>query len=325
MPTFKNQVEKKEIQMTLKAKIPEAKSKRLKMFIYGQAGVGKTVAALNFPNAYIIDTEKGTDNYSKSIIKNNSSVLQTLNPDEVKEELRELLTTKHQFKTLIIDPITQIYNATQDKWSMIFEKHAKNDKDKEVQDFGMRYWGKVKGNFKSLQRAMIALDMNVIVTAHQKDVYGGNFSKVGVTFDSMKGDDYLFDLVFRIDLRGDKRVAVKVKERAEVGEAKFPNEFEWSYANFCKYYGKDIIEKQSEPVVMATKEQVTTIENLVKVVNIDEATIEKWFAKADISEWEDMTGMQINKCIEFVQKKLDSLNKPKETQKKGKVKDEGKN
>jgi GTPase SAR1 family protein len=303
----------------LKAKKPEMKEKRLKMFVYGPAGVGKTMGAIQFPNSYIIDTERGTDFYANTIARANSVVLQTLNPDDVKEELRALLTEKHAYKTLIIDPITQIYNATQEKWTRIFEKYAKSDKDGEVQDFGMRYWGKVKGDFKSIQRLMLALDMNVIVTSHQKDVYGTGFNKLGVTFDSMKGDDYFFDLVFQVERKNGALIAKTIKERAELGKNRFPADFEWSYDNFCKFYGKEIIEKTTTPVEMATNEQIEAIKKLIEVVKIDDETINKWMVKADVSDWQEMTGEQISKCIDFVQKKLDSL-KNSEPQKKEKVK-----
>ncbi len=290
--------------MALKATKPEAKEKRLKMFVYGQAGIGKTMAAIMFPNSYIIDTERGTDDYPNVINGSKSVVFKSVNPDDIKEEIRELLTTKHEYRTLIIDPITQVYNAVQEKWTKIFEKHAKNEKDAEVQDFGMRYWSKVKSEFKAIQRLILALDMNVIITAHQKDVYGAGFSKVGVTFDSMKGDDYLFDLIFRIDKRGEKRVAITEKERAEIGKQKFPAEFEWSYENFLKYYGKEIIERKAEAIPMATKEDVLRLNNLIEVVKLDEETINKWFTKANADTFDEFTKEQIDKCIEFVEKKL---------------------
>ncbi len=293
--------------MALKAKAPEAKEKRLKMFVYGAAGVGKTTGVIQFPSAYIIDTERGTDFYSESINKAKSVVLQTLNVDEVKEELKILATDKHSYKTLIIDPITQIYNNTQEKWTRVFEKYTKSEKDADVQDFGMRYWGKVKGDFKGLQRLMLALDMNIIVTSHQKDVYGTGFSKIGVTFDSMKGDDYLFDLVFRVERKNGSLIAYKVKERAELGKEKFPAEFEWSYDNFCKFYGKQIIEKESIPVVMATKEQVAKVNNLIEVVRIDDEKVNGWFTKADVDDFSEMTGEQIQKVIEFLEKKVEGL------------------
>jgi Cdc6-like AAA superfamily ATPase len=298
--------------MALRATKPEVKEKRLKMFVYGPAGVGKTVAALQFPQSYVLDCEKGTDFYSEMITRNKSVRLQTLNPDEIREEIKALLTEKHQYRTLIIDPITQVYNAVQEKWNRIFEKYSKTEKDKEVQDFGMRYWGKVKSEFKGLQRMMIALDMNCIITSHQKDVYGGNFNKVGVTFDSMRGDDYLFDLVFRIEKRGEQRIAITEKERAEPGCQKFPPEFEWSYDNFLKFYGKNIIEKEAVPVAMAAKEQVAKITKLIDIVKIDESDINKWFNKASVNDWEEMTSEQIEKCIKFVSKKLAELNEKEE-------------
>jgi len=293
--------------MALKAKKPEVKEKRLKMLVFGPAGVGKTMGAIQFPQSYIIDTEKGTDFYAGTISKNKSVVLQTLNPDEIKEEFRELLTTKHPYKTLIIDPITQVYNSVQEKWTRVFEKYAKSEKEEEMQDFGMRYWGKVKGDFKGLQRSMLTLDMNVIVTSHQKDVYGNGFSKIGVTFDSMKGDDYLFDLVFQVERRNGDLIARTIKERADLGKSRFPKEFVWSYENFCKYYGKEIIEKETTPVIMATEEQIQRVNKLIAIVKVDNDTVNKWFLKADVDSFEEMSGEQIQKVIEFLEKKVEPL------------------
>ena len=293
----------------LRGKKPDARKKRLKMFVYGPAGVGKTTGVCQFPNAYIVDTERGTENYAETISKSGSVVFQSLNPDEIKEELHVLLTEKHGFKTLVIDPITQVYNSTQEKWNRIFEKYAKNDKNAEVQDFGMRYWGKVKGDFKGLQRLMLQLDMNVIVTSHQKDVYGTAFSKIGVTFDSMRGDDYFFDLVFQVERKNGNLIAHVVKERAEIGKQKFPAEFEWSYDNFCKFYGKDIIEKQSEPVAMATKDQVTRINKLIEIVKVEETEITKAFTKADVDDWSEMTSDNIQKFIDYLEKKVSEVTK----------------
>lgn len=288
----------------LSAKTPELKEKRLKMFVFGPAGIGKTIAALQFPNAYIIDSEKGTDFYEQLIVEKNSVVFQSNNVDDIRAEIKSLLTTRHNHQTLIIDPITQIYNSVQDKWTRIFEKYADTEKAKETGDFGMRYWGKVKSEFKSLQRMLMQLDMNVIITAHQKDVYGAGFSKIGVTFDSMKGEDYFYDLVFRLSQKGTDRIAETIKERALPGKHKFPTEFVWSYENFLKFYGPEIIQRAAEPVKLATDDQVERIKKLVDTVKVEDSEIEKWFNKADVAEWSEMTQDQIQKCIDFVESKL---------------------
>lgn len=290
--------------MALRGKKPEVKQKRLKMFVYGPSGVGKTTAAIQFPNSYIIDTEKGTDFYAETINNQGSAVFQTSVFDDAANEVKELMTTRHHYRTIIIDPITQLYNSCQEKWTRVFEKHAKNDKEAEVQDFGMRYWGRVKSDFKAFQRMLLAIDTNIIILSHQKDQYGPGMTKTGVTFDSMKGEDYLYDLLFRLENRGGKRIAVTVKERAEIGKNKFPPEFEWSYANFCKFYGSEIIEKESTPIALATPEQVFRIKKLLEVVKIEDSAIGDWFSKADVSDWSEMTADQIGKCISFIEEKL---------------------
>ena len=291
--------------MALKGSKPLLADKRLKMFVFGPAGVGKTTAAIMFPQTYIIDCEKGTENYTSSIIKSKSVVFKSNNPDEIKQELKSLLTEKHEFKTVLLDPITQIYNAIQEKWTRIFEKHAKTEKEAEVQDFGMRYWAKVKGDYKSIIRMLLSLDMNVICTSHQKDIYGNGMTKIGVGPDSMRGDDYAFDLVFQLENINGKRMAKTIKERSEIGKNKFPESFEWSYANFSKFYGAEVLQRDSVPVLLASPDQVSEIKRLLDVVKIDSEEINKWFTKADVDSFDEMTSDQISKCIDYVSKKLE--------------------
>lgn len=290
--------------MPLKAQKPEAVQKRLKLFVYGPAGIGKTTAAIQFPNAVIIDMERGAQNYTKTIAKAKSVILDTTSPDEVKSELKALLTEKHPYTTLIIDPITSLYNGVQDKWNRIFEKYSTSEKQAELQDFGMRYWGRVKSEYKSIQRILMALDMNVIITSHQKDIYGTGMQKIGVGPDSMKGDAYFFDYVFQLDMINGKRMARTIKERAEIGESKFPETFEWSYPNFEKFYGGEVLKRSAAPVVMATPEQVAEIKRLLEVVKIDQEEVSKWFTRADVDSFDEMTGDTIAKCIAFVSKKI---------------------
>lgn len=290
--------------MALRAKAPEAKQKRLKMFVFGPAGVGKTTAAIMFPKSVIIDTEKGTDFYAETINKMDSVVFQTSVFDEAVKEVKELLTTKHDYRTIIIDPITQLYNSCQEKYTRIFEKHAKTEKEAETQDFGMRYWGRVKSDFKAFQRMLLAIDTNIIILSHQKDQYGEGMKKIGVTFDSMKGEDYLYDLVFRLENKGGKRMAVTVKERAEIGKNKFPAEFEWSYEAFCKYYGAEIIQKEAVPIQLATEEQIARIKQLLAFVKIEQTEIDTWFSKADVEDWHEMTEEVLGKIIAHIEKKL---------------------
>lgn len=289
----------------LKAKKPEVKEKRLKLFLFGPPGSRKTTSALQFPKSVLIDMERGSEQYTKTINKAGSVVLETTNPDEVMAEIKSLLTEKHEYRTLIIDPVTIYYQALQDKWSRIFEHHAKTEKEKELQDFGMRYWGRVKGEYKSFLRTLMQLDMNLVLTSHQKDIYGPNMQKVGIGPDSMKGDSYVFDYMFRLNVVGDKSIAITEKQRSEPLEPqKFPAEFEWSYKNFLKFYGSEIIERESVPVAMATTEQVAEITRLLEVVKVNDEDITKLFTKHDVEEWGELTGEVIQKYIDTLKKKI---------------------
>ncbi len=289
----------------MRAKKPEIKEKRLKLFLFGAPGSRKTTSALQFPKSVLIDMERGSEEYAKTINKAGSIVLKTNDPDEVLAQIKELLTEKHDYRTLIIDPVTIYYQALQDKWSRIFEQYAKTDKEKVTQDFGMRYWGRVKGEYKSFLRMLMQLDMNLIMTSHQKDIYGPNMQKVGIGPDSMKGDSYVFDYVFRLNVAEDKAYAITEKQRSEPLEPqKFPPEFEWSYTNFLKFYGSEVIERETVPVAMATPEQVAEITHLLDIVKVNDEDITKLFTKHDVDEWGELTGEVIQKYIDTLKKKI---------------------
>lgn len=291
--------------MPPKAKPPEAKNKRVKMMVFSSPGLGKTTAAINWPKAVIIDMEHGTDNYSDTIIKQGSIVLHTTNPDEVRDEIKTLLTEKHDYRTVVIDPVTILYQAIQEKWTRIFSKYADTEKATELQDFGFRYWAKVKSDYKSIMRMLLACDLNVILTAHQKDVYGEGMKKVGFGSDSMKGDEHIFDYVFQLvmDSKG-RRTAITKKERAEIGKAKFPQEFEWSYANFLIYYGKEALEREATPVPLASPDQVDEVKRLLSIVKVESDWEADVLTKADVDTWQEMTAEKIGKVLDFLNKKL---------------------
>lgn len=298
--------------MPLKAQKPEIKEKRLKMFLFGPPGSRKTTSAIQFPNSVLIDMEKGSENYAKSIEKSGSVVLQTTSPDEVIEEIKSLLTEKHEYKTLILDPVTIFYESTQEKWTRIFEKYTDNEKNKQLQDFGMRYWGRVKSNYKAMLRMLLQLDMNIIMTAHQKDIYGGSMNKIGVGPDSMKGDNYFFDNVFQLNVADNKAIANTIKQRSEpLYPPRFPDSFEWSYENFCNFYGKEILEKESTPTTMASVDQVVRVKQLIESIKVPDSQIEKWMTAFDIDEWDEATADQIQKCIELMEKKILELSTKK--------------
>jgi hypothetical protein len=277
----------------LRAKPPEAVEKRLKLFMFGPAGVGKTTAAIQFPNSYIIDCEKGVENYSKLVTASGSAVFQSNDMYEVIAEVKSLLTERHGYRTLVIDPITTAYNDLLEKCE-----------HKVGIDFG-RHYGEANKVMRRMANLIMQLDMNVVVTAHAKAEYGDNLKKLGYTFDGWKQLDYWFDLVVELGKKGKKRVARVAKTRIE----SFPDEevFEWSYAAIKERYSVDVLEKESTVLPLATLDQIQEVKSLLNIVRLPEGTIDKWFAKAGVDLWEDMPAETIDKCITYVKGRLPSL------------------
>ena len=278
--------------MALKAKKPSAIESRLKAMFYGNAGVGKTYAAIQFPKPYIIDTEGSTDKpqYVRAIEKSGGAVLFTVDFDEMINEVRELLTTKHDYKTLIIDSLTISYND-------LLEKAER----KVGTEFG-RHYGEANKRMKQLLNLLFRLDMNVIITTHSKNEYGQNLSILRQTFDCYKKLDYLFDLVFEVQKRGTHRVALVQKSRIEA----FPDgdTFPWSYEEVASRYGRAVLERDALPQELATPEQVKEILRLVELLKVSEETCQKWLDKANSDSWQEMQKDSIQKCIDFLESKI---------------------
>lgn len=298
--------------MALKAKTPELKDKRLKMMLYGPAGVGKTTAAISFPYSYVIDMERGCDQYAATLKASHSVLLQTTSPDEVKADIKSLLTEKHPYKTLVIDPVTILYGALQEKWTRLFEQYEKKPNVSDLQDFGPRYWSRVKAEYKGIMRMLMNLDMNLILISHQKDRWSdadGKLKVVGVTIDSMRGDDYIFDYIFYLKKdTGGQRMAMTEKERAEIGKAKFPASFAWDYKNFVSFYGKEELEREATPMPMATAEQVIQVKDLLSRVKVEDTFEADCLNKADVDDWSEMPSDKIGKVIDLLTKKLGGKN-----------------
>ncbi len=277
--------------MALRGKKPETIQKRLKALFYGTAGVGKTTAAIQFPKPYLIDTERGAENnqYVKILEKNGGAIFQTSDFADTVQEIKILLTAKHDYKTLIIDPLTTLYNDLLDQAA---RKHGT--------EFG-RHYNEANRAMKHLLNLLLRLDMNVIITAHAKNEYGDNLAVLGQTFDCYKKLDYLFDLVFEIQKRGNNRVGIIKKTRME----SFPDgeQFPFSYDTIAQKYGNEELERQSVAQILATPTQIDELNHLINLLKVPEDIWQKWLDKAQSDSWEEMPSESIQKCIDFLNNK----------------------
>ena len=280
--------------MALRAKKPTNKTKRLKLFMYGDAGVGKTTAGLQLPMPYIIDAERGTENYHKKINKVGGAVFNTTDILEVIEEVRKLSTEEHGFKTLVIDPITPLYFDLIDKCEL------------EVgSEFG-RHYGEANKYMKRLINLIMRLDMNVVVTAHAKVVYGDDMKKLGITFDGWKKLDYIFDLVLELRKQTPtKRYAKVVKTRIE----SFPDgeTFEWNYDSLTERFSQVELERDVDVITTATAAQVKEIETLSEKLVDGSDAVTGFLRRAGVQQLLDLTEEQAQKVIDYFIKSLEPV------------------
>lgn len=271
---------------------PKKVEKRLKALFFGGAGVGKTTAAIHFPKPYMIDTEKGcvNDSYIEILDENGGAIFQTSDFDELINEVKALLTNKHEYKTLIIDPLTTVYNDLLEKAAL-----------KVGTEFG-RHYGEANKQMKHLCNLLLRLDMNVIITSHAKNEYGANLSVLGETYDCYKKLDYLFDLVFHIQKRGEERVGIVKKTR--ISTFKDNESFSFSYDEISNRYDKKMLEKESEIEELASEEQVQELTKLIELLKVDDEVVLKWLKKADSANFSEMNSSAIEKCIDFLKSKL---------------------
>ena len=262
--------------------------KRLKVFLWGDSGAGKTTLSLQFPNPAVIDLEGGADLYGDSF---DFDVLRVTTADEAMRSVQWLLQNEHPYRTLTIDPITVYWDALQKKWSNVFLRRNKGSKGYKYDfyDLQPRDWMTIKAEFKSFVRKLIALDVNVIVTARQKVQYAdGAFMKaIGETFDGEKSLPYLFDIVLRLyrDEKS-KHMAKVLKDRT----GKLPSgEFEVTYAHFEKTYG-DILTREAKPIRCATEEQKQRIREFIACFQLSPDQVSGRLAAYGAENLDDLSG-----------------------------------
>lgn len=278
--------------MVLKAKKPVVSNSRLKMFVYGNPKVGKTTLSLQFPKPYIIDTEGTTDKkkYVDLIYKSDGDVLVTQDFDELLSQVKDLLTLKHDYKTLVIDSLTILYDDVLHKSAL-----------KNGTDFN-RHYNEANKRMKHLINLLLRLDMNVIITSHSKNEYGSNMSVIGKTFDCYKKLDYIFDFIIEIQKIGKERVAIVKGTRLE--EFKEDEVFPCSYEQFSKRYSIESLERESISEKLATDYQVNEINRLINLLHIPTESVQKWLDKNNAESFSEMTEDAIQKCIEHCKGKI---------------------
>lgn len=285
----------------LKAVDPKnAEPTKPKIMIFGKAGVGKTWTSLDFPRVYYVDVEGGAsrDHYTDKL---KASGGMYFGPEQgsqdfasVIEEVKTLATEDHPYKTLVLDSGSALFDiAKQAAAEAGGDEYGRDKKEANKPARKLMSW---------LRR----IDMNVIIIAHQIPEWGidskGDRSQIGNTFDAWNKLDYDLDLALQINKAGPRRFAKITKSRL----LEFPEgqTFDWSYEEFAKRYGKEVIEGESKAIVLVTAEQLFEYHTLMELWKVPEGQEEKWLKAAKVSSMEEIDSEKMASIIAYIKKQL---------------------
>lgn len=283
--------------------------KKPKVLIYGPPGVGKTWVALDFPGVYYFDHEGGADlDHYRTKLRNSGGVYfgpdqGSLDFDTVIGQVQALATERHSHKTMVFDSTTKLFNASiSEESDRITSKGFKDE-------FGASKKPVVR-QMARLVRWVNAADMNAVFICHQRELWGkddkGQREAIGWTFDGWEKLEYELHLILRISKIGQGEGS---KRFAHIGKSRltgFPEgqRFDWSYADFAERYGRDVIERETKQLVLATDEQVIEVNRLLETVKVSDDFTEKCFKKAGVDDWPEMDTDSIGKVVEMLKAKL---------------------
>lgn len=278
--------------MALRFKKPEIKQQRLKAMFYGDMGTGKSSCACQFPNTAYIDTEDTTSKkrYAQMITESGGQVLQTGDFDEIIAQVKELMSTKHDFKTLVIDSLTIPYD------NLIIECERKVGSE-----FG-RHVTAANQKMKQLVNLLLRIDMNVLITCQAKKEYAGNMAVVGQTYSCYNRLGYMFDLVFETQIRGKDFIAVTKKSRID----SFPmhESFAFNYGEVIKRYGAESLEKEVVTQKLADKKDINEVLRLIDLFKVPEETYAKWLEKHNAETFDELSEDVVKKIISHLHDKF---------------------
>lgn len=287
----------------LMAKKPVFEQTRFKCLLYGDKGSGKTHFCCSLPSPYYISSEniKGYKHFMDMLVKNNGDYVFLTELQEIIDQVICLLSQKHDYKTLVIDSISVPVGWLS---NMEVERLTKKSPNTEGTEFGANV-SKGKRMLFKLGILLDRLDMNVIVTSHQRIKYRDG-KEIGDSYDIDDKLAYLLGSTFKItSLPGDKRLLYVEKSRYEQLK-QFSNIDFKGYETLTSLFGEDIFVKESIQEVLATKEQCLELKRLINLLQIAEETVQKWCISAKSNNIQEMSSTSIQKCIDHLNKKMAS-------------------
>lgn len=282
--------------MSLKAIKPKIiKPSKPKVMITGVPGVGKSFFATKFPSPYYMDHEEGAtrEQFQNNLEKSNGVYFSKNDGAEdirnVIEEIKSLAITKHNYKTLVLDT-----------WSKLYEIELANQEMRVGNNYGIH-----KAETNKFARQVVLwckrLDMAVLFLCHSKEKWSGtgnDRSIVGTTFEGYDKMDKDLDLWLEMFKSGKERFLKVRKSRID----KFPEDMiiKAEYLDFANLYGKEIIESEPVKIELATAEQIELINDLVNKCGISQDQQTEWLKKVEADKFSEAPKESLQRLIDYL-------------------------
>lgn len=185
-------------------KIKRDSASQIKLWIYGEPTIGKTIFANKFPDAIFLNTD-GNIKYIDSPVVPIVS-LPGKEPWEVFiDNVQELVTTEHTYKTVVVDLLEDVFQYCR----AFYTKKLKIEHETDL-GYGKGY-DIIRNAFLIVLRTLVNSGLNVILVSHEKVVtYKDRIGRELTRFQPSLSESVANKISGMVDITG--RVMIKSEE-----------------------------------------------------------------------------------------------------------------